>query len=470
MDEAYSYGLTNYERLNISDNEDFFNTWHDKNYYLDYLTVNQEEAKDFTPVYENQKNDVHPPFYYLLLRIAMNFSIDHFSKWTGIILNIIISCISSIFVYLIANKLFKNSYMALMVCFVSGLTNVALESTLYIRMYELTTLMILITTYIHILKYEKNDLTIKDLIAIGIPVCIGFLTHYYYLLFLVGMYFLFMYHYGKEKNYKNMIKYTICMLLAGGVGLLIFPYAISHIFFGYRGQGAMNNFFSVETFITNVANYLNIINTQVFNYIGIFIIIFIIYQKTKQNIKLTQNKEFLIMLVPTVTYFLIAAQASPYKDIRYIIPISTIFIILTMYAFYQCFKGKKAIIITACVFAVMLCIPNKLDYAYEDYQDIVTRIDQDTSIPAVYIFNAGQNRFLDDIYLFSKLEKSYIIKPEDASKEKLTELFAGEENIYLFLNEGMNNDEILGRIKGYRIGHIKRMNACDIYLLSQVYE
>ena len=138
-----------------------------------------------------------------------------------------------------------------------------------------------------------------------------------------------------------------------------------------------------------------------------------------------------------------------------------------IYAFYQCFKGKKAIIITVSVFVIMLCIPNKIDYAYRDFADIVTKIDENTSIPAVYIFNASQNRFLDDIYLFSKIEKSYIIKPEDASQEKLTELFAGEENIYLFLNEGMDNDEILGRIKGYRIEHIKRMNACDIYLLSQ---
>ena len=467
MDEAYSYGLTNYERLNISDNEDFFNTWHDKSYYLDYLTVDKEEANNFTAVYENQKNDVHPPFYYLLLRIAMNFSIDYFSKWTGIILNIIIFCMSSIFVYLIANKLFKNSYIALFICLITGLTNIALESTLYIRMYELVTLIILITTYVHILKYDKTDLKITDLIALAIPVCFGFLTHYYYLLFLAGLYILFMYHYGKEKNYKNMIKYTICMLLAGGIGLLIFPYAISHIFFGYRGQGAMNNFFSVETFIINIAEYLNIINTQVFSYIGIFIVAFIIYKKTKQNIKLTENKTFLIMLVPTVIYFLLAAQASPYKDIRYIIPISTILVILMIYAFYQCFKGKKAIIITVCIFVIMLCIPNKIDYAYRDYADIVTKIDENTSIPAVYIFNASQNRFLDDIYLFSKIEKSYIIKPEDASQEKLTELFAGEENIYLFLNEGMDNDEILGRIKGYRIEHIKRMNACDIYLLSQ---
>ena len=67
----------------------------------------------------------------------------------------------------------------------------------------------------------------------------------------------------------------------------------------------MNNFFSVETFIINIAEYLNIISTQVCSYIGIFIVAFIIYKKTKQSIKLTENKTFLIMLVPTVIYFLL---------------------------------------------------------------------------------------------------------------------------------------------------------------------
>ena len=89
MDEAYSYGLMNAERLNITDNPDFSNTWHTNQYYLDYLEVNQEEKNNWLPVYENQKNDVHPPLYYFLLRIANSFTIDNFTKWTGIILNII---------------------------------------------------------------------------------------------------------------------------------------------------------------------------------------------------------------------------------------------------------------------------------------------------------------------------------------------------------------------------------------------
>ena len=28
IDEAYSYGLTNYDRVEIEENPDFYNTWH----------------------------------------------------------------------------------------------------------------------------------------------------------------------------------------------------------------------------------------------------------------------------------------------------------------------------------------------------------------------------------------------------------------------------------------------------------
>ena len=98
IDEGYSYGLINYDKLDITANEDFYNTWHTKDYYNDYLTVNSDEKDNWMPVYENQKNDVHPPFYYLLLRIADMFSIDHFSVWPGIILNIIIHIGITIFI------------------------------------------------------------------------------------------------------------------------------------------------------------------------------------------------------------------------------------------------------------------------------------------------------------------------------------------------------------------------------------
>ena len=78
MDEAYSLGLANYNRVEIQENEDFYNNWHNSSYYSDYLVVESDELYEFDSVYENQKNDVHPPFYYFLLRIFMNLFQDRF--------------------------------------------------------------------------------------------------------------------------------------------------------------------------------------------------------------------------------------------------------------------------------------------------------------------------------------------------------------------------------------------------------
>ena len=38
MDEAYSIGLTNYDKIDITQNEDFYNNWHNQQYYEDYIS------------------------------------------------------------------------------------------------------------------------------------------------------------------------------------------------------------------------------------------------------------------------------------------------------------------------------------------------------------------------------------------------------------------------------------------------
>ena len=154
MDEAYSFGLSNYDKVDIQNNEDFFNEWHNKEYYEDFLVVNEDESGDFKPVYENQVNDVHPPLYYLLLRINMELAKEKFSLWTGIGLNIIIYIFITFFMYLILKKLFKEDNYATeksaILAFASSVILGSLSNVIYIRMYALLTLEILITIFLHI--------------------------------------------------------------------------------------------------------------------------------------------------------------------------------------------------------------------------------------------------------------------------------------------------------------------------------
>lgn len=161
IDEAYSFGLTHYDKIEFEHNEDFFDNWHGKEYYNNYLTVSEDEKSNFRPVYENQKNDVHPPIYYLLLRMAMNITGDNFSIWTGIVLNIIIYAFITIFMYLLLRKMFKNEnnqeLKAMVLSFISSVTLASLSNAIYIRMYSLLTLEILITVFLHTKLLEEFD-------------------------------------------------------------------------------------------------------------------------------------------------------------------------------------------------------------------------------------------------------------------------------------------------------------------------
>ena len=153
IDEAYSFGLANYNKVEIEENDDFFNKWHTKDYFNDYLTIQDDEINDYMPVYENQKNDVHPPFYYLLLRLAMNFTGNHFSIWTCIVLTIVIYLFITIFTYLILKRLLiheKNFQIkSIVLAFCSSIILSSLSNVIYIRMYCLLTLEILITIFLY---------------------------------------------------------------------------------------------------------------------------------------------------------------------------------------------------------------------------------------------------------------------------------------------------------------------------------
>ncbi len=280
IDEAYSFGLASYNKTEIEDNEDFYNTWHTKEYYKDYLSVNKDEIASYKQVYENQKNDVHPPLYYLLLRFAMGFSIDNFSKWTGIILNIIIYCFITVFMYLILKQLFegekREKEKALILAFLSSITLASVSNVIYIRMYSLLTLEILITIFLHIKLLKNQKPNTKLLLALSLTTLAGILTHYYYIFYIAIMYLIFFIKYIKEKNIKALVKYTITMLISGVASLIIFPYSIKHMFFEYRGQGVISNFENIYKSILNILEQLRNLNYYGFNNLLFFIIIVIV--------------------------------------------------------------------------------------------------------------------------------------------------------------------------------------------------
>lgn len=460
MDEMYSYGLMNYNKLNIADNEDFLNKWHNKEYFEDYLEVNNNEIYNIKPVYENQKNDVHPPLYYLLLRISATFTINKFTKWTGILLNITIFIISSIMVYLISKELFKNKIYAVLTTLINGLTLISLNSTLYIRMYELCNLNILIITFLHMKIYNKEKIRPINIFLISTFMIFGGLTHYYFFIYAFVLYLIYTVKCIKQKNYKNLMIYNIGIFISSVIYILIFPYAISHIFFGYRGV-------TVEVdIIKNIVGYCKKINKEFFNGLLPFIIILtgiIAIKPKKSDIKM--NGEMVLLVTPILIYLLTIVLKAPYIETRYIIPIYSSMIIAIAYCLRE-FVRKRAsckhtLFIISIIFFTIIYSPfvknTKIEYIYSQYNNIAEKI-AEKNLPIIYVFNTKENRILDDLYLFTLVDKSIIIDVD----ENYDKIEKTESNFILICNNGVNEEKIKSTING-KIEYVQRMNACNIY-------
>ena len=492
IDEAYSFGLTNYERVEIQDNENFYNNWHTKEYYEDYLSIQEDEIGNYKPVYENQKNDVHPPLYYLLLRIAIGFTKGHFTKWPGIILNIIIYAFVTIFMYMILKKLFKDEKYAIekssILAFVSSIILASLSNVIYIRMYSLLTLIILITTFLHIKLLEKEQIDAKLLISIGLSVLAGILTHYYYLFYIFIIYLIFSIKYIKEKKIKNLIYYTLTMIISGIVSLIIFPYSIQHMFFGYRGQGVISNLKNIHEIIPSIFSQIRNLNYYGFNnwmfIILLIIALILIYNKKykKGKIKITkENKEVLkIIYIPSIFFFIMATIASPWKVLRYIVPVCGLIFILIIYYLYELiktiFNEKRSNILISILLCLILITPiifkMEPELLYKDKKEIVQNLEGNLNLPTIYLFNQANGGFLDDILLFSKIDESYIAKDIDYTENNIRKIFENKDiskGIILFINEKENNDIISNNVKDYlnftNCEHIQKLNSCDVYYI-----
>ena len=490
MDEAYSLGLASYDKVEIQDNEDFYNTWHNKEYYEDYLTVNDDEVGQYSQVYENQKNDVHPPLYYLILRIAMGFSKNHYSKWPGIVVNIIIYMFITIFMYLILEKILankeKSKEKAMMLAFISSITMASLTNVIYIRMYALSTLNILITTYLHMKLLYSEKLNYKLLIGIGLSALAGSLTHYYYLFYLAMLYLLFAIKYIKEKNFKNLIWYTITMGIAGILSLAIFPYSIKHMFFGYRGQGVISKLMDVPQFLTSIGQYLLKVNRFAFNKVLLVILaimlVAVIYKlRKKQKVVTEKNKYTKFIALPTLFYFILVAVASPWIELRYIMPVCGLIFVLVIYYLYELliniFGEKVSNILVGLMLVVVLISPIifkiEPEVAFSDKKEIVQKLGNELNVPTIYFFNSNCNRFLDDILLFATVDESYVARDMEYTVKNIKQILDGKDTqkgLVIFINEGQENDDILEVLKEttnlINCKYLKRLNACDVYYLK----
>lgn len=493
MDEMYSYGLANYDRVQIYENDDFYNEWHDAQYYKDYIVVNEEERWDLAPVYNNQRDDVHPPLYYLLLRLGMEMTPGEFTKWSGIIINIVAFAINSIFLYLIAEKLVRKQpakkIWAFVITLVAALSLASISTVMYIRMYAMLTMWVTITAYLHLKLMEAKKVEPKLLTAIGVVALLGVLTQYYYLFFLAPLFVVVMVRYFQTKDWKKMRAYVITLVAAAGVSLVIWPWSIKHLFFGYRGQGAMSNLLNFGQLREHLALFAGLITLYDFHYmlpvilIAMFVLaIWGLKRGKKLQIEQQEGEAYRLLLWPTLFFFVIVAVASPYISLRYVEAICPLLFVVVIWGLYKMVgmacSEKRRNVVMAAVLAVTAVLPVPLgiepDVEYSKWVTATEFIEEKKEVPLLYIYDIGNNRFLDDILLFTITDWSYIMSERDYTAEDFQQVLETrdlKDGLVIMANYGYGNQEYLDTVKEVtglaEQEYIFRLNSADLYYLHK---
>lgn len=244
-DEYYTYWSVSSDNIGPANM-----TWHSGYNLQSRFFVKPDMRFSFDMVIQNQAEDVHPPLYYLALHTLMSFFPSSFYKWFGILLNLSFSLVSYLGItflfYTLGKKTGPNAeLLALFSGLIYAVAPSTISSVMLTRMYAFSTMWTILYALIFVLLITHYDCTRKQFAlftVFGALICYcAFLTHYYALFVPFFLTFFYcIYSLIRRKNILRMFVYGASMLAAIGLGVCTYPACITHIFSGYRGQGAIS--------------------------------------------------------------------------------------------------------------------------------------------------------------------------------------------------------------------------------------
>lgn len=297
-------------------------TWVDGEEYLHYIAVSLENTFNYASVYYNQRGDVHPPFFYMLLHTVCSVFQGRFSKWYGLAINVVFMLLTLWVLCKLCEELFRNKVLTLAILATYGLSQGFLSTAMYIRMYAMLTFWVVLSCYLHLKALDKEFvLSKKEYLKLGLVTLVGFYTHYYYVIYAIGVAIVCCTYMLYHKCLKNVIKYMGAMVASAIVGICIWPFAIKHVFYGYRGRGSLQALKQMEVYLIKIKLMMGPVFRPVmankiwpFVFVVVAVALLAIIRK-KRKLPLARIALF---AVPMIGYVLLVSQIVPFYADRYV--------------------------------------------------------------------------------------------------------------------------------------------------------
>ena len=350
---------------------------------LTYLTIGKGDVWNYFSVYYNQARDVHPPLFYFLVHFVSTIFYGQFSKYIIFTINLVFFVGTLWIIKKIMEKL-NIEKMAIPTMILYGASMGCISTVMFQRMYMMLTFFSVLYLYLTI-KFVQEDFKIEKKYPWIFTILFGFLTQYYFCIYIVFVFLLVSAYLFTKKEYQKLGRYFFVHVIAAVIGILFYPASIYHIFFSYRGLGDGREV--AKPIIQSCIYYFS----QIYKLFGmkhllflILVLYFILILKNKA--KIDQKKIFYCSLIflPSVMYLFTIAKIAPFlgEDYtsRYIMLLFPIIAVGVAYLFSFATKKQGIFFTISILLSVNGLYYNEPVYLYKDYQkamDIATTYKDD---------------------------------------------------------------------------------------------
>ena len=395
IDEIYTYGLSNSSYMPFIGNgasdriqeqtltrEDFF----------DYLAITDGEARfDAGSVYYNQVRDVHPPLYYWLLNFCSSLAEGHFSKWIGLIPDLIIYLGTLILLYALGLELFGSEWVAACMVLLYGLSQVGLSTMLMIRMYVLmgffTVLMALLAAK------ELRTPSRKTELGIAFSIFLGLMTQYYFVFYAFFLCAATVLVLLSRREWKAAGFFALFAFAAVGLMLLCFPAVFTQMTGNRLGpqSDSLENLRNLSAWPGRLRYYFGQIRAGLPVAVGAALataVLFAVSALFRHDLRVSRSDwRFLVLLLPVIPTVFVPALISPVLEGRYIYNVMPICVLAP--GFFLALYGRYADIRRWCavcaVLAVVWSLRSVPDYIYEEHREYNALVQAHADSPCVYV-------------------------------------------------------------------------------------
>lgn len=347
IDEYYTFNFSNaYYFPLLYDCSPYSNMWLTSDFWNKLVNIQDGSRFCFDSVYYNTAMDVHPPIYYFIFHFFTSCFPGVDNVWLGLGVNVLFFCAVQVLIYNFCDNLWHNNYISLLVCVIYGFSLGTIEAMHLIRMYMVLIFLSFLYYYIAF-KYVLSNFCFKFLPAFYILNILGYLTHYYFILFSAVVFFvieILMYKSIKTQKSKSMVCFFLVCVCALLTSIVLFPETLEHIFgTGYnsvRGVQHIGYVFSINNIYT--CTYMIMFLLRDLPVWGLFLLIPFFVEKL-YDIKYTskcvyyKNSFLFYSFRGFIILFFVICCIIPFYSPRYMYFLYPVFLIIILYSYIQYF-------------------------------------------------------------------------------------------------------------------------------------